>query len=40
MADTLTEFLRSLNTSGVEYAVVGGHAVMFHGYPRSTQDLD
>lgn len=40
MADTLTELLRSLNASGVEYAIVGGHAVMFHGYPRSTHDLD
>jgi len=40
MAEPLLEFLRSLNANGVEYAVVGGHAVMFHGYPRSTQDLD
>jgi hypothetical protein len=40
MAETLIELLRSLNANGVEYAIVGGHAVMFHGYPRSTQDLD
>lgn len=40
MIETLTEFLRSLNANEVEYAVVGGHAVMFHGYPRSTRDLD
>jgi hypothetical protein len=40
MAEPLRRFLRSLNESGVEYAVVGGHAVGFHGYPRATQDLD
>lgn len=40
MADPLQRFLRSLNANGVEYVVVGGHAVMLHGYPRSTDDLD
>lgn len=40
MAAPLHEFLHSLNASGVEYVVVGGHAVMLHGYPRSTDDLD
>lgn len=34
------EFLQSLNSEGVEYLVVGGHAVAFHGYPRATADLD
>ncbi|MGB0678322.1 MAG: hypothetical protein ACPGUV_01505 [Polyangiales bacterium] len=32
--------LRLRNAAGVEYAVVGGHAVMLYGYPRSTDDLD
>jgi predicted nucleotidyltransferase len=34
------EFLRSLNDQGVEYLVIGGHAVAYHGYPRATADLD
>jgi len=34
------EFLRLLNSHGVEYLVVGGYAVGFHGYPRATADLD
>lgn len=29
-----------LNSSGVEYLVVGGYAVGFYGYPRATADLD
>jgi predicted nucleotidyltransferase len=33
------EFLQSLNDHGVEYLVIGGHAVAFHGYPRATGDL-
>jgi hypothetical protein len=40
MADPLKRMLHSLNEAGVEYAVVGGYAVGFHGYPRATQDLD
>jgi hypothetical protein len=34
------EFLESLNAAGVEYLLVGGHAVCFHGYPRVTSDMD
>jgi hypothetical protein len=34
------EFLQCLNGHGVEYLVIGGHAVAFHGYPRATADLD
>jgi hypothetical protein len=34
------EFLRCLNAHGVEFLVIGGHAVAFHGYPRATSDLD
>jgi hypothetical protein len=40
MAEPLRRFLRSLNEAGVEYAIVGAHAVAYHGYPRATQDLD
>lgn len=34
------EFLRLLNTHGVEYLLIGGYAVGYHGYPRATNDLD
>lgn len=34
------EFLRLLNAHDVEYLVIGGYAVGFHGYPRATVDLD
>ena len=34
------EFIELLSSNGVEYLVVGGHAVAFHGYPRFTGDLD
>ncbi|MBT9588103.1 hypothetical protein IV102_32500 [bacterium] len=34
------DFLRSLNDHKVEYLVIGGYAVAFHGYPRPTGDLD
>jgi hypothetical protein len=32
--------LRFLNARRVEFLVIGGHAVAFHGYPRATADLD
>ncbi|MEX0886191.1 MAG: nucleotidyltransferase [Phycisphaeraceae bacterium] len=38
--DDFTEFLRFLNDRGVEYLVIGGYAVNFHGYPRTTDDID
>ena len=34
------DFLRLLHSSAVEYLVVGGYAVGYHGYPRATGDLD
>ena len=34
------EFLRLLSEMGVEYLIVGGYAVGYHGYPRSTGDMD
>ena len=33
------DFLRLLNSHGVEYLVVGGYAVGYHGYPRATGDM-
>jgi hypothetical protein len=29
-----------LNEHEVDYLVIGGHAVAYHGYPRATADLD
>jgi hypothetical protein len=34
------EFFQLLNSENVEYLLVGGHAVGYYGYPRSTGDLD
>ncbi len=34
------DFLNALNAHGVEYLVIGGHAVSFHGRPRHTGDMD
>jgi hypothetical protein len=36
----LREFIALLNSHNVEYLVVGGHAVAFHGHPRFTGDID
>ena len=36
----LREFIALLNSHDVEYLVVGGHAVAFHGHPRFTGDID
>jgi hypothetical protein len=32
--------LRCFLAHGVEFLIIGGHAVAFHGYPRNTDDLD
>lgn len=34
------EFLRLLAAHGVEYLLVGGYAVSYHGYARATADMD
>ncbi len=34
------DFLRLLESHEVEYMIVGGYAVAFHGFPRFTKDLD
>jgi hypothetical protein len=34
------EFLKLLNKKKVEYVVVGGYAVAFHGFVRATKDID
>lgn len=34
------EFIELLNAHEVQYIIVGGYAVAFHGYPRYTKDID
>jgi hypothetical protein len=35
-----SEFLKLLNAHGVDYLIIGGYAVGFHGHPRATADID
>ena len=34
------DFLRLLDANHVEYLLIGGYAVAFHGFPRATEDID
>ena len=34
------DFLRLLNSKKVDYLLIGGYAVGYHGYPRATADMD
>ena len=34
------EFLKLLSDRRVEYLLIGGYAVAYHGYPRATADID
>ena len=34
------DFLTALAENNVDFAVVGGYAVAFHGHPRGTKDID
>jgi hypothetical protein len=38
--DDLSEWVESLASEKVEFVVVGGHAVAWHGHPRYTGDFD
>jgi predicted nucleotidyltransferase len=38
--EDFTDFIKALNNSHVEYILVGGYAVIYHGYNRTTGDLD
>jgi predicted nucleotidyltransferase len=40
LAKDFAEFIELLNKRGVEYMIVGGYALAFHGRPRNTGDLD
>jgi hypothetical protein len=35
-----SEFLKLLNAHDVDFLIVGGYAVGFHGHPRATADID
>ena len=39
LPDDSKEFVELLTAHGVEFVVVGGRAVAFHGYPRFTADV-
>ena len=34
------DFLSLMNEHGVEYLLIGGYAVAYHGFPRTTLDMD
>jgi predicted nucleotidyltransferase len=34
------DLLEAFVASGVEFVVIGGYAVIFHGRPRATKDID
>ncbi len=34
------EFLNLLKARNIRYLLIGGYAVAYHGYPRSTNDMD
>lgn len=36
----ILDFIRVLHAHAVKYLVVGGEAVIYHGYPRFTGDVD
>jgi hypothetical protein len=40
LAKDFEDFIRLLNKHGVQYMVVGGYALAFHGKPRYTGDID
>ena len=40
LASDFKDFIGLLNKHGVEYLIVGGYAMAFHGRPRFTGDLD
>lgn len=38
--DDFRDFIQALNKNAVEYILVGGYAVILHGYRRATGDMD
>jgi len=40
LPDDFKEFLKLLTDHKVDYLLIGGYAVGYHGYPRATADMD
>ncbi len=40
LPEDFRDFLKLLNNYHVEYLLIGGYAVFYHGYPRATEDID
>jgi len=40
LPEDFRDLLLSFADNSVEFVIVGGHAVAFHGHPRATKDLD
>ncbi len=40
LPEDFRDFLKLLNKHQVEYLLIGGYAVFYHGYPRATEDID
>jgi len=40
LSKDFSEFIESLNSNDVQYLVIGGYAVAYHGHPRYTKDID
>jgi hypothetical protein len=40
LPEDFKDFLKLLNFHKVEYLLIGGYAVGYHGYPRATADMD
>jgi len=40
LSSDVSEFIRCMNSSGVEFAIVGAWALAFYGHPRWTGDVD
>ena len=38
--DKHQELLKALNNNNVDYIIIGGYSVIFHGYKRTTGDVD
>ena len=40
LPEEFKEFIELLDKNSVKYIVIGGYAVVYHGYVRSTNDID
>jgi len=40
LAKDFKEFLKLLSSNKIRYLLIGGYAVAYHGYPRTTNDMD